>query len=642
MRPKIVRWSMFALVIALLGVVNASGHEPGQEPDGHVPPDINYGFEVVAHHTLAGVIPSRYTDVWEWNGFAYVGSYELPECDRSGVFITDIRDPANPVLIQEIPSPPFTRVNDVKVHFVNGRDVLIFTLEPCGQIRGNIHSSLNAQQGKAGISLWDVTDPFSPHALKQNFFNSPIHNTFPWTTEDGKTYLLLSDLLTVNDTHVVDISKPQTPKVIATTGVTDWRADPNIPIEEDRQFWVGASQFVFNHDTRVEKVGDKWIALLAYWDAGFITLDVTDPHNPVFLDDSTYPDPDPVHAKRPEGNAHSAVFAGPDSEMIFGADEDFDPGRFVITADGLEYNFNQSANTPALDAANPLAGDAYFLGLGCDPVPPAPSPEAIAVFERGVCAFTTKAQNAQQAGYQVGLVFNNATECDLNFFPLAVADIPILAVPRSDGFRILGIPGYDPATCTGSGSDNGAAVLPPVGTQGAHALTVENVFDGWGYVHVLNNRNETVTVPYGNSGETREAGYLGEIGYYAPIQGIEPEFASGFGFLSAHNLETDPQEPTRVFMSWLALGLRALEWRPGHLHTNAFGEGWLSWNVHEVGRFIPEEGSDFWGIHVTEINGEQYILASDRATGLWILQFTCVGPAAENPALFCVTPYGRG
>jgi hypothetical protein len=64
----------------------------------------------------------------------------------------------------------------------------------------------------------------------------------------------------------------------------------------------------------------------------------------------------------------------------------------------------------------------------------------------------------------------------------------------------------------------------------------------------------------------------------------------------------DPNDANRIYMSWLRLGLRAFEWRPGHLHTNAFGEGWLSWNIHEVGRSI------------------------------------CVGPVVENLALFRIQP----
>ncbi len=44
-------------------------------------------------------------------------------------------------------------------------------------------------------------------------------------------------------------------------------------------------------------------------------------------------------------------------------------------------------------------------------------------------------------------------------------------------------------------------------------------------------------------------------------------------------------------------------------------------NVTEVGRWIAPEGSNFWGVHVTEIDGKQYVLGSDRNTGLWVFEY---------------------
>ncbi len=70
-------------------------------------------------------------------------------------------------VVAEIKSAPNTRINDVKVHTVTHqnktRDVLIITEEKCGPLNGNG----TRQKGKGGISLYDVTDPTSPHAIKQ-------------------------------------------------------------------------------------------------------------------------------------------------------------------------------------------------------------------------------------------------------------------------------------------------------------------------------------------------------------------------------------------------------------------------------------------------------------------------------------------
>jgi len=68
-----------------------------------------------------------------------------------------------------------------------------------------------------------------------------------------------------------------------------------------------------------------------------------------------------------------------------------------------------------------------------------------------------------------------------------------------------------------------------------------------------------------------------------------------------------------MYVSWYSLGMRALEYRPGHFHDNSRGEGSYSQNVHEVGRWIdPDEGSNFWGVHVDriEVDGEDTLMST--------------------------------
>ena len=40
--------------------------------------------------------------------------------------------------------------------------------------------------------------------------------------------------------------------------------------------------------------------------------------------------------------------------------------------------------------------------------------------------------------------------------------------------------------------------------------------------------------------------------------------------------------------------------------------------LREVGAFVDEGGSNFWGVEVHRINGRQYVLGSDRDFGLYI------------------------
>lgn len=645
-------------------------------PDGHVPANVNYGFVVVGHDSLGGISDGKYTDVWSHKGFAYVGTFQEPTCDRSGVFISDIRDPAAPKTVTMIKSPPQTRINDVKVHSVGERDVLIFSLEQCGPLNEG-QSEGFMQLGQGGISLWDVTDPANPHALKQNYLDFPVHNTFPWTTADGKTYLMIVDDISVNDTHIADISKPQSPRLITTTGIGDWLNNAVIgagtgrTVDEDGQLFTGVFAAPLLHDIWIEQAPDgRWLAVLSYWDAGFIVLDVTDPRNPVFMGDSTYPNPDPVHGISPaEGNAHAAVFGGANLDYIYGGDEDFDALAVTVTAGGNRFSPTQGSDVPQVGSPDvpAIVGPTVFVGQACGAVLAAPTKTEIALIERGTCAFTTKAQNVQAAGYITGIVFNqpgrnDGASCETSISMLVSAEIPMLFLPRSAGFAILDIAGYDASQCSDDPAigDGGNPALPPFGFAGLD-VDISAQFDGWGYLHVLNNLEQEITVPHGQLGDqTRD--YLGEIGYYAPAELADAALATGAGDLTMHNIEADPltQHVTpsstggpRMYVSWYSLGLRAVEYRPGHFHDNSLGEGVFAWNAHEVGRWIARaddlvaglgisaeeaaslEGSNFWGVHVTEIGGVQYILGSDRNTGLWIFAFECF--TSDGP-LYCQRP----
>jgi hypothetical protein len=109
----------------------------------------------------------------------------------------------------------------------------------------------------------------------------------------------------------------------------------------------------------------------------------------------------------------------------------------------------------------------------------------------------------------------------------------------------------------------------------------------------------------------------------------ESESASGFGDLTMHNVEGDPTDANRAFIAWYSLGMRAIEVNTG-IDVRPPGDDWdaatpgvddyYGNNVTEVGRWIAPEGSNFWGVHVTEVDGQQYILGSDRNTGLHIFQ----------------------
>ncbi|HEX6257529.1 MAG TPA: PA domain-containing protein [Euzebyales bacterium] len=618
-----------ALAALLLGVSNLALAHPGGEDDGtrhdsrhalhdfghdsdaegHIDPDVNYGLRLVGQDTLAGVDDGRYTDVWaDGRGYAYVGTFEEPTCDRSGVYISDISDPENPTTVSMVKSPPNTRVNDVKTVEVDGMTVLIHTLEPCGT------TVPSGTQGQGGIALWDVTDPTQPRSLKRNFLDFGVHNTYPWHDGDN-TYLIGVNDDELQDVFIVDITKPQSPKLLSEVGLPDW------PDAQDEQSdGTGAFSASFNHDVWVTDLGDgDFQAVVSYWDAGFVTLDVNDPANPMFVDDSTYPDPDPVNGfSPPEGNAHAAVYNA-DSSQILAGDEDFDPYRVVAeitsgTFAGTLFNGTQGDNVPQISDETGLVGQVRYVGTACGGDIPDPDGATIALIERGGCTFTLKAQTAEAEGYEGAIVFNSEggdPPCEASVSPIAEAGIPFLFVARSVGYELLGIEGYDPDNCPGG--ENPA--LPAVGALG-ESVSVTAEWDGWGYFHLLDRET------------------LDELGYYAPAQVNDPAFAEGFGDLTMHNVEGDPDDPNVAYIAWYSLGMRVVELNTGaDIEPPEDETGAADWeaatpavddyygnNVTEVGRWISPDGSNFWGVTVTEIGGQEYILASDRNSGLHIFQ----------------------
>lgn len=626
------RRSLLATVVATLLVLTASQAvaHPGQEDDGavhdrkhalhdfsheseaegHIDQDVNYGFDVIGHDTLGGVAENRYTDVWsDGRGYAYVGTFEEPSCDRAGVYISDISDPENPATVNMIKSPPDTRVNDVKTHEVNGRTVLVYTLEPCGR---NVPPGT---LGQGGISLYDVTDPTRPVALKQNFLDFPVHNTYPWTDANtGRSFLIVVNDVDLRDVAFVEITKPQSPKLLAEVGLPDW---PDA--QDDQAAGIGSFAASFNHDVWVSDVGTdaapSYQAVVSYWDAGFVTLDVNDPANPAFVDDSTYPDPDPLTGfSPPEGNAHAAAYDAVDASRIFAGDEDFGPFRttFAITEgpNAGEYPAAEGAFTkPIAELADQsMNGSSTYVGLACGGSIPAagedgdPLTDEIAVIQRGTCTFQLKAETAKAAGYDGFIVFNDEARGDsLVLMGGDGIDIPGVFVGHSTGLAILDVADAGELTIGQTGADT--------------ATSVE--FDGWGYFHLLDRAS------------------LDETGYYAPAQVYDPAFATGFGDLTMHNVEGDPTDGDVAFISWYSLGMRAVETGTGaDITPPKNDDGTADWdaatpavndyygsNVTEVGRFIAADGSNFWGVTVTEVAGEQYVLGSDRNTGLWIFQF---------------------
>ena len=189
------------------------------------------------------------------------------------------------------------------------------------------------------------------------------------------------------------------------------------------------------------------------------------------------------------------------------------------------------------------------------------------------------------------IVFNRTgvDGCETLVSMLVSADIPAVFVSRTDGFRILGA-SLDGYTC----SETGAGTLAPAGGADGSTVNIRALFDGWGYIHLY------------------DANTMQDYDQYFIPESQDPAFAAGFGDLSVHEVATDPDQDL-AYISYYTGGLRVLKYR------KPSGKPGFT----EVGAYIAEGGNNFWGVEVHKHpNGQKYVLASDRDSGVWIFQYT--------------------
>jgi hypothetical protein len=360
---------------------------------------------------------------------------------------------------------------------------------------------------------------------------------------------------------------------------------------------TGAS---FLHDMIVKPINGRQVMLLSYWDGGYVAMDVTNPRAPEYIADSDFAALDPEALEsglsvKPEGNAHQAEFSR-DNRYIVAADEDFSPYSVIArnVTENAEFQATQGGSTPQIKAGTSLSGQTRFAGRACpgDPAVPPAGTAKIAVVERGVCTFTEKVAAVEAAGGYSGVIVMNREGSDAcsDLLNMDVqGNIPALFVGRNTGLDFFGQT-YNDATCRAGGATAPIAI----GVTG-DTVNVEAVFDGWGYVHLYTNNK----------------GKLVELDTYAIPQAHDPAFASGFGDLSVHEVAMSAKRDGLAYFSYYAGGFRVVQIQGDELV--------------EVGSFIDQGGSNFWGVQVWEKDGKEYVLASDRDYGLYIFEYTGAG-----------------
>jgi hypothetical protein len=387
--------------------------------------------------------------------------------------------------------------------------------------------------------------------------------------------------------------------------------------------------FPTSHDFDVRFLDGHWWAMVSYWDAGWVLLNVDDPANPALVDDFDYA-PCEAHLPSvcpPEGEAHQGEW-NENGTLFIGTDEDTAPFRLIFDVVGggaagsypaEEFSWTIPISTLADQAVN---GPVVFGGYGCpddrDSIPPAsvldgvtgPGEDQIVVFQRGpvedpnhahdACFFSEKVESAQLAGYDAVLVANHhvgageganpdATLCGSQGHTFTVT-IPGLCV----GHRLMHtLFGYTPDYTVPYPVGDPGDVEPDIGDIGTGKIDATSFFSGWGYSRLL------------------DAATLEEIDQFWIDEAADPAFAVDFGTVDVHEVATGrgPDADLAYFAHYSG-GIRVARFD---------AEG-----IEEVGAFIDQGGNDFWGVQLTDkfVGGRRVVAFSDRDYGLYLAIYT--------------------
>jgi len=276
-------------------------------------------------------------DVWVHEGYAYVGHWGFsdwssgsktrfcPLPPKNGVAVVDATEPGNPVLVSRLVNPTGTSAEDVTVFTARygplaGEDIAAVGIQVCGGSR--LDDSF-----PRGLMLFNVTDPENPETL--GFLNTGcctrgLHELeFNHRDDLGKTFVYASvpaseyeeasspsgfrDRQGRGDFRLIDVTNPNSPVEVSDWGVIHDAGGPLNPgqgCDPDP---------VFGHSA--EPSADGKLAFIAYWDSGFVALNVTNPANPV-LEGHT------VYGTDEDGDGHSSMYDDT-RKLLFSADEDF-------------------------------------------------------------------------------------------------------------------------------------------------------------------------------------------------------------------------------------------------------------------------------------------------------------------------------
>ncbi|HKZ85114.1 MAG TPA: hypothetical protein VJ793_15795 [Anaerolineae bacterium] len=635
---------LMTITLTLAAVGGAAAQHGGTD---HLTGTGEFGtIDFVSKLTVNPVEPGAISDVAALGNFAYLGRWNTAACAGpeggtldGGVYVVDISNPARPRQVGFIPAHQDTIVSEgvqalhIDTPKFNG-DILVLNNEGCGK------------NYKAGISIWNITNPLKPFKLSENLgdftrgvqdvMNTPhdanqVHSAFAWDA-GNKAYVVIVDDEEAKDVDILDITNPRKPVLISELDLNQFNiAQPEIGL---------GTLTSFLHDMVVKQIDGHFLMLLSYWDGGYVILNVDDPAHPIFVGDTDFTNPDPEllfqtgRSLTPEGNGHYAEWTADNARFVT-TDEDFDAFRTTpltrATGPGAPktYTTVPVGGAPVtLLADKRLNGPVAYGGYGCPgtstPIPLAdsifppgslePGEEQIIVLQRGPVGDPDNTEPACFPGEKA----DNATDqgWDAVLFVARHLGSAALDDPPFCGFGAFPDDEQIVATCTTHAAlhelfnralnfdlpypdDDPNDVEPDIGEVGFE-IDITSIFDGWGYIHLY------------------DASTFAELDTFAIPQAMDPAFAIGFGVLSVHEIAAHPTDSSRFYSSYYAGGFRAFK-----IKEHGCGSDGAPCIV-QVGGYLDPLGNDFWGVEMWRhpATGQLYILASDRDSGLWIFQDT--------------------
>jgi hypothetical protein len=615
---------------------------------GHLPP-VQENVELLGKLKLTS-FADDISDVSALGDFAYVGDWGLGgQCSTGGVNVVDISDPTSPEKVKFLNAggsgyqTEGVQALNIGTSAYSG-DILIVSNEWCREMS-------NPKQMPGGITIYDINDPTSPKTLVHAFGDfdgtgtraHEAHSVIAWDAGNN-AYAAAIDNEEVDDVDILDITDPRNPEVIFETDLAGVNVDAHGDLQTSHDFDV----LRFNNDADPAL---EWNLMVSDWDAGWVHLDVTNPHAPFIVGETDYATCDQVvqtlpgaPCLLPEGNAHQGEWTS-NGDTWIGTDEDFDAYRTSpltrTTGPGApeEYSTVGVGGAPVTILPDKrLNGPVAYGGYGCPgtsaPIPPAdttippsslaPGEEQIIVLQRGpaddpnnpepACFPGEKADNATDQGWDAVVLTgrhlgsaaaDEPPNCGFGAFP-ADEQIPTVCTTHTAMHELFGrTPDYTVPYPVGDPGD----LEPNIGEVG-FKVDITATFDGWGYVRVFDTANPASPT---------------EISQIYIPETIDEAKATGFGDITIHETEVPrgdlneggpaPDDDKLAYFSWYSGGLRVWD-----ITDPA--------NPEQVGAYIDAKGNDFWGVAITEDeNGDRIILASDMDFGLFIFRYTGPVPA---------------